>query len=59
MDNTSYVVSIRAPLNQRHGASDVASQFATGGGRAGAAGINVLPEQAVTQLIDALKQQYQ
>lgn len=59
LDNANYVVSIRAPLNRRHGASDVASQFATGGGRAGAAGINMLPEQAVTQLIDALKQQYQ
>lgn len=59
LDDSNYVVSIRAPLEQRHGASLVASQFATGGGRAGAAGINVLPEKAVTQLIDTLKRQYQ
>ncbi|MCC5797785.1 MAG: DHH family phosphoesterase [Methylophaga sp.] len=59
INDSAYVVSIRAPLNNRHGAGDVAAQFATGGGRAGAAGINVLPENAVAQLIDALKQQYQ
>jgi hypothetical protein len=38
-----YLVSIRAPLNNRNGADEVARQFATGGGRKAAAGINALP----------------
>lgn len=37
-----YLVSIRAPLNNKTGADEIASQFATGGGRAAAAGINHL-----------------
>lgn len=39
-----YVVSVRAPLNARSGADQLCSQFETGGGRKGAAGINHLPE---------------
>ncbi|BEH15205.1 DHH family phosphoesterase [Marinobacter shengliensis] len=39
----SYLVSIRAPLNNRSGADEVARQFPTGGGRKAAAGINDLP----------------
>ena len=37
-----YLVSVRAPLNNKQGAVDVCSQFDTGGGRAAAAGINDL-----------------
>lgn len=36
-------VSIRAPLSVRKGADTLALQFPTGGGRQGAAGINLLP----------------
>ncbi len=39
-----YVVSVRAPIATPSGADEVCSQFETGGGRRGAAGINNLPE---------------
>tara|TARA_R110002094_G_scaffold2361_2_gene9710 strand:+ start:414 stop:1376 length:963 start_codon:yes stop_codon:yes gene_type:complete len=39
----SYLVSIRAPLNNRTGADELARRFPTGGGRKAAAGINELP----------------
>ncbi len=39
-----YVVSVRAPLNNKSGADALCSQFDTGGGRKGAAGINHLPD---------------
>lgn len=39
-----YVVSVRAPLAAKSGADELCSQFDTGGGRKGAAGINHLPE---------------
>ena len=50
----SYTVSVRAPLNNKQGAVDVCSQFATGGGRAAAAGINELEQQQVEQFINTL-----
>ncbi|WP_105180725.1 DHHA1 domain-containing protein [Pseudoalteromonas sp. T1lg21] len=50
----SYTVSVRAPLNNKQGAVDVCSQFATGGGRAAAAGINELEQQQVEQFITTL-----
>jgi hypothetical protein len=39
-----YVVSVRAPLDAARGADALCRRFAHGGGRAGAAGINLLPE---------------
>ncbi len=39
----SYVVSVRAPLNNKTGADELCRQFETGGGRKAAAGINKLP----------------
>ena len=39
-----YVVSVRAPLAAKSGADELCTQFDTGGGRKGAAGINHLPE---------------
>ena len=50
----SYTVSVRAPLNNKQGAVDVCSQFATGGGRTAAAGINELEQQQVEQFITTL-----
>lgn len=55
---TNYMVSIRAPLSNRSGADNVASQFATGGGRAGAAGIDLLPDSNISDLILAMEKQY-
>jgi hypothetical protein len=40
----SYRVNIRAPLNNKHGADTICRGFATGGGRAAAAGINSMPQ---------------
>jgi len=52
-DNT-YLVSIRAPLNNRTGADAVARQFPTGGGRKAAAGINVLPADQLDELLSVM-----
>ncbi len=46
-----YVVSIRAALADKSGADEVASQFESGGGRKGAAGINHLPESELGRFI--------
>ena len=53
-----YLVSVRAPLNNRTGADAVCRQFETGGGRAAAAGINQLPRDQLGRFIDALRTQY-
>jgi hypothetical protein len=45
--DTTYRVSIRAPLNNKKGADRLCRAFATGGGRASAAGINSLPQDQV------------
>lgn len=53
-----YLVSVRAPLNNRSGADVVCRQFETGGGRAAAAGINKLPHEELGRFIDALRTQW-
>lgn len=42
-NDDSFLVSVRAPLNNKTGADDLCRQFETGGGRKAAAGINKLP----------------
>jgi hypothetical protein len=42
--NGTYLVSVRAPMNNKTGADEFCRSFATGGGRAAAAGINELPK---------------
>ena len=54
----AYQVSVRAPLNNKTGADELVGQFPTGGGRKGAAGINVLPAELLTQFIAAFERQY-
>lgn len=54
----NYLVSLRAPDINRTGADKIASQFKTGGGRQGAAGINVLPASKISELIEAMEKQY-
>ena len=54
-----YLVSVRAPLNNKQGADEVCSQFPTGGGRAAAAGINDLPKDSIQAFIDAFSCFYQ
>ena len=53
-----FLVSVRAPLNNREGADTVCRQFPTGGGRAAAAGINQLPKEELPAFIDAFNRQY-
>jgi len=57
-DDGAFLVSVRAPFNNRVGADQVCSQFDTGGGRAAAAGINRLPAEDVGALFAALATQY-
>lgn len=52
--NGTYTVSIRAPIANGCGADSVAIAFEGGGGRAGAAGINQLPENEINKLINKM-----
>ena len=52
----TYLVSIRAPLNNRTGADEVARQFPTGGGRKAAAGINALPAEQLDVFVGTMAQ---
>lgn len=54
----SYVVSVRAPLNNRQGADALCRQFASGGGRAAAAGINELPPDELARFITLFARTY-
>ncbi len=57
-DSAHYLISVRAPLNNKVGADEVCRQFATGGGRAAAAGINALPKSDLPRFIKALSAYY-
>ncbi len=54
----TYLVSVRAPLDDKRGADELCRQFPTGGGRAAAAGINALPADQLDAFIDALAASY-
>lgn len=53
-----YVVSVRAPKANLRGAGQLCQQFATGGGREGAAGINQLPVDQLSSFIDHFETMY-
>jgi hypothetical protein len=53
-----YVVSVRAPLNNKRGADTLCRQFETGGGREAAAGINNLPSQQYDDFVRAFKEAF-
>jgi hypothetical protein len=53
-----YTVSVRAPLAQPQGADGVCRQFATGGGRSRAAGINWLPAHDLRRFAETLAAAY-
>ncbi len=53
-----YTVSVRAPVSNPRGADALCSRFQTGGGRQGAAGINLLPPMQLTAFIDAFRAAY-
>ncbi len=54
----AYRVSVRAPLAVKSGADELCRQFATGGGRKAAAGINRLPTEELDRFVAALNAQY-
>ena len=53
-----YIVSVRAPLNNLNHAGDLCSQFPSGGGRKGAAGINHLPTSKFENFITIFDKTY-
>lgn len=53
-----YQVSVRAPLVNKAGADELCSEFPTGGGRKGAAGINHLPVEQLTDFIKRFSEKY-
>ena len=58
IDNDVYQVSVRAPQSNKTGAGQLCSQFESGGGREGAAGINYLKEADKERFVDAFRKQY-
>lgn len=54
----TYLVSVRAPLRNKVGASELCMRFPTGGGREAAAGINNLPADQLDDFIDQLSAFY-
>lgn len=57
-NNGNYLISVRAPLNNKTGAVDLCKQFPTGGGRAAAAGINDLPADQYDTFIARFQEFY-
>lgn len=53
-----YLVSVRAPLNNKSGADDLCRQFDTGGGRKAAAGINHLDEEQYPRFVELFGQAF-
>ena len=59
LDNhTGYRISIRAPLKKLEHADTLAKRFPTGGGRAGAAGINELSKDQLVEFYDAFEEAF-
>ncbi len=58
-DNGNFLVSVRSPLNKKQGADELVSQFATGGGRKAAAGINDLEKEQLESFLQAFRKQFQ
>ena len=53
-----YTVSVRAPVSDPKGADVLCAAFETGGGRKGAAGINLLPLTQLSAFVDAFRVAY-
>ena len=56
--NDTYLVSVRAPLNNKTGADEICRQFPTGGGRTAAAGINELPADMLDSFVSVFGDYY-
>jgi hypothetical protein len=57
-DGDSFLVSVRAPLNNKTGADELCRQFETGGGRKAAAGINKLPASDYDRFLEKFTQAF-
>jgi hypothetical protein len=49
--NNTFMISVRAPLANKRGADTLCRAFPTGGGRAGAAGVNALPHEMLDEFM--------
>ena len=58
LESNDYMVSIRAPLNNKKGADQICRQFPTGGGRAAAAGINKLSSDDFDRFVETFSDFY-
>lgn len=58
LDDGSYRISVRAPLNRKTGADTLCREFPTGGGRAAAAGINQLPCDMLQAFAERLRENF-
>ncbi|MEL0067614.1 MAG: DHH family phosphoesterase [Gammaproteobacteria bacterium] len=56
--NGNYLVSVRAPLNNKTGADVFCRGYETGGGRSAAAGINDLAASELDQMVDSFDRYY-
>jgi hypothetical protein len=56
--NGNYLVSVRAPLNNKVGADELCMRFPTGGGRKAAAGVNDLPADMLDEFMDQFADYY-
>lgn len=54
----TFLVSVRAPLNNKTAADELCMEFPTGGGRKAAAGINALPANLLNTFLDRLDSIY-
>ncbi len=54
----NWLVSVRAPLENKRGADEICRQFETGGGRAAAAGINSLPATEIDKFVRIMQDFY-
>jgi len=53
-----FSASVRAPLDRPQGADTLCRQFESGGGRSGAAGVNLLPENEFTRFVAVFQQAF-
>jgi hypothetical protein len=56
--DSTFTVSVRAPLARREGADVLCRRFPSGGGRAGAAGINFLPASRTDEFIQLFEETF-
>ena len=56
--DSTYTVSLRAPLSNKQGAGDICASFPTGGGREAAAGINALPKEMLSDFFASVSEYY-